>query len=46
MELHDVEREMRHDRIRAEAEHHDTVRQMKKDVEAEARDLKKLLEEK
>ena len=46
LELHDVEREMRHDRIRAEAEHHDTVRQMKKDVEAEARDLKKLLEEK
>ena len=35
---------MRHDRIRAEVEHHDTVRQMKKDVEAEARELKKMME--
>ena len=31
LELHDVEREMRHERIRAEVEHHDAVRQMKKD---------------
>ena len=45
LELHDVEREMRRDRIRAEAEHHDAVRQMKKDVEAEARELKKLMED-
>ena len=45
LELHDVEREMFHDRIRAEAEHHDAVRQMKKDVEAEARELKKLIGE-
>ena len=45
LELHDVEREMRHDRIRAEVEHHDAVRQMKKDVEAEAKELKKLMEE-
>ena len=45
LELHDVQREMRHDRIRAEAEHHDAVRQMKKDVEAEAKELKKLMEE-
>ena len=45
LKLHDVEREMRHDRIRAEVEHHDAVRQMKKDVEAEAKELKKLMEE-
>ena len=44
LELHDVERELRHDRIRAEAEHHDALRQMKKDVEAEAKELKKLME--
>ena len=45
LELHDVERELRHDRIRAEVEHPDAVRQMKKDVEAEAKELKKLMEE-
>ena len=45
LELHDVEREMRHDRIRAEIEHRDTVKQMKKDVEAEAKELKKMLED-
>ena len=45
LELHDVEREMRHDRIRAEVEQRDAVRQMKKDVEAEAKELKKLMEE-
>ena len=45
LELHDVEREMRRDRIRAEAEHHDAVRQMKKDVEAETKELKKVLED-
>ena len=44
LELHDVEREMRHDRIRAEAEHHEAVKQMKKDVQTEAKELKKLLE--
>ena len=44
IELHDVEREMRHDRIRAEVEHSETVKQMKKDVQAEARELKKLME--
>ena len=46
LELRDVEREMRHDRIRAEVEHHDVVKQMKKDVEAEAKELKKLVGEK
>ena len=46
LELHDVEREMRHDRIRTEAEHHEAVRQMKKDVEAEAKELKKLMDSK
>ena len=46
LDLHDVEREMRHDRVRAEAEHNEAVRQMKKDVEAEAKELKKLMEEK
>ena len=45
LELHDVERERRHDRIRAEAEHHEAVRQMKKEIEAEAKELKKLMEE-
>ena len=44
LELHDVEREMRHDRIRAEAEHQEAVRQMKKEVKAEAEQLKKLAE--
>ncbi len=44
LELHDVEREMFHDRIRAEAEHHDAVKQLKKDVEAEAKELKKLVD--
>ncbi len=44
LELAGVEREMRMDRIRAEVEHHDAVRQMKKDVEAETRELKKLAE--
>ena len=34
---------MRRDRIRAEAEHHDALRQMKKDVEAETKELKKLV---
>lgn len=43
LDLHDVEREMRHDRIRAEHEHKDEVRQLKKDVEAETAELKKLL---
>lgn len=46
LELHDVEKEMRKDRVRAENAHHDEVRQMKKDVENEARELKKLLENK
>ena len=36
---------MRHDRIRAEVEQRDAVRQMKKDGEAEAKELKKLMEE-
>ena len=45
LELHDVERELRHDRIRAEAEHNDAIRQMKKDVQAEAKELKKLIED-
>ena len=36
---------MRHERIRAEVEHRDAVRQMKKDVEAEAKELKKLTEQ-
>ena len=43
LELHDVEREMRRDRIRAEAEHHDALRQMKKDVEAATKELKTLV---
>ena len=32
-------------RIYAEAEHQDAVRQMKKDVESEAKELKQLLKE-
>ena len=42
--LHELERELRKDRARAEAEHADEVKQMKKDVEAESKELKKLLE--
>ena len=34
------------DRVRAEAEHHGEVKQMKKNVENEARELKKFLENK
>ena len=45
LELHDVERELRHERIRAEAEHREDLRQMKKDLEAETRELKKLVDE-
>ena len=45
LELRDVEREMRRGRIHAEAEHQDAVRQMKKDVESEAKELKQLLKE-
>ncbi len=44
LELHDAERERIHDRIRAEVEHAERVRKMKKDVEAEAEELKKLME--
>ena len=44
LELRDVEREMRHDRQRAETQYQETVRQMKKDVKAEAEQLKKLME--
>ena len=45
LELRDVEREIRRGRIYAEAEHQDAVRQMKKDVESEAKELKQLLKE-
>ena len=45
LSVHEVERERRIERIRAEAERHDELKQMKKDVEAEARELKKLLED-
>ncbi|MCR5664205.1 MAG: recombinase family protein [Oscillospiraceae bacterium] len=45
LELHGVERELRMDRLRAEVEHADAVRQMKKDVEAETKELKKVLED-
>lgn len=45
LSVHEVERELRKDRIRAEVEHHDELKQMKKDVEAEAKELKKLLED-
>ena len=40
-----MEREIRKGRAQAEAEHQDTVKQMKKDVEAEAKEWKKRLEE-
>ena len=45
LSVHEVERERRIDRIRAEAERHDELKQMKKDVESEAKELKKLLED-
>ena len=35
---------MRRDRIRAEAEHNEAVKQLKKDVQTEAKELKKLME--
>ena len=35
---------MRHDRQRAETQYQETVRQLKKDVKAEAEQLKKLME--
>lgn len=44
LDLHDVEKEIRRGRRRAEAAHDDVVRQMKKDVEAETKELKKLME--
>ena len=41
----DVEKEIRKDRLHAEAEHQATMRQMKMDVESETRELKKLLQQ-
>ena len=43
LDAHEVQREIRHDRIRAELEHTEDVRQMKKDLAAETAELKKLL---
>ena len=45
MSLHDVQKEMMKDRIRAENEYNSEVRQMKKDVAEEAKELKKLVEQ-
>ena len=42
-EAHDVEREIRHERIRAEAAHLAVQHQLKNDVEAEAKEYKKLI---
>lgn len=39
--VHDVEKERRRSRRRAEAEHEETVKQLQKDVRAEAKELKK-----
>ena len=41
----DAEAERHVERIRAEAEHHEALRQMKKDVENETKELKKLIAE-
>ena len=43
LNLHEVQREMVKDRIRAENEYNSDMRQLKKDVEAEAKELKKLI---
>lgn len=43
LDTHDVEREIRRTKDHAEREHRDNVRQMKKDLEAETTELKKLL---
>ena len=43
LEAHDVEREIRHERIRAEAAHLAEQHKLKKDVESEAKELKNLL---
>lgn len=45
LEIHDVEREIRRERIKAEIEHVESVKQLKKDVEYETKELKKLVEE-
>ncbi|MBQ3372342.1 MAG: hypothetical protein IJG40_04310 [Oscillospiraceae bacterium] len=44
LEMHNMEKEIRQSRLQAEAEHQDAVRQMKIDVEAEAKELKELME--
>ena len=46
LEAHDVEREIRHERIRAEAAHIAEQHQLKKDVEAEAKEFKDLIGQK
>ena len=44
LSLHEVEREIRKDRIHAELEHQSEVKQIKKEVEEEAKEFKKLLD--
>ena len=44
LEMHNMEREIRQSRLQAEAEHQDAVRHMKIDVEAEAKELKELMD--
>jgi hypothetical protein len=46
LEAHDMEREIRHERIRAEAAHIAEQHQLKKDVEAEAKEFKDLIGQK
>ena len=43
LDTYDVEREIRHERIRAEAAHLAVQHQLKNDVEAEAKEYKKLI---
>ncbi len=44
LSLHEVEREIRKDRIHAELEHQSEMKHIKKEVEEEAREFKKLLD--
>lgn len=45
LQIHSMEKEIRQSRRQAEAEHQDAVRQLKTDVEAEAKELKQLMKE-
>ena len=45
LQIHSVEKEIRESRRQAEAQHQNAVRQLKTDVEAEAKELKDMMKE-